>query len=659
METVRVPSPTSPDTAPEGAPARAPVTLRAVLIGVLATAVICPWIHYAELMGRMHTALANTSIPVGAFTALAVITGLSRLLRRVGPRLGLSQPELVTVYVMTTVSTVIASAGGIHFLVPTILAPRYFASSENHWGERFGGFLKPWLSPADPQVVGDFFRGYKPVPVAAWIVPFFVWLGFITVFLLGMMCIVVLLRRQWVDRERLTFPTVALPLETTREDGGLFRNRLFWIGFVLPMALGALNSLNLNIPTIPGIKVRPVDISVNFRDRPWNGMGYTPVSFYPFIIGIGYLLSAEVSFSAWFFFWVTRMENVFGVAAGFREAGASGAAARFPFLEYQGAGAFLAITLAALWLARGHLRECLRCALGGRGKVDDSEEPLPYRWAVWGFAGCLLALAGFCWLAGMSFLLALAFFLLIYIYITAAVRIRAEAGNAWLMGPDIDPHRLILTGTGSAAIGPGSLTVMAYLRFISNFDLRQLSMPHQMDAFKMAGQVRLNQRRLVGAILLAIVVGTTVGFWSALKIWYWYGAAAKCDPWRTMVGQQSWRMLQDSLTNPSRPDLPGVLAVAAGALITGGLTLLRVHFLWWPLHPIGYALANTPTMTTMWMPFLIAWAAKSLVLRYGGMNLYRRSLPLFLGLIFGDFINGALWTTLGIFTGISAYPVNW
>ncbi|MBI3948207.1 MAG: hypothetical protein HY321_19980, partial [Armatimonadetes bacterium] len=478
------------------------------------------------------------------------------------------------------------------------------------------------------------------------------------VFLFGMLCICVLLRRQWVDRERLTFPTAYLPLETTREDAGLFRAPVFWIGFALPMIIGTLNTLNMNVPTVPGVPIRPVDISPLFTSRPWSGLGYTPISFYPFIIGIAYLLSTEMLFSGWFFFLVTRMENVLGMALGFAEVGASGTASRFPFLGYQGAGAFLAITGAALWLAGPHLRECLRAAVG-RSSVDDSREPLSYRWAVWGLVGSLVFLSGFCRLAGMSFWLAFGFFLLVYAYITAAVRIRAEAGNAWLFGPDIDPHRLLLTGAGTAPFGLANLTVMSYLRFVSNFDLRCLSMPHQMDALKMAGQVRLRQRQLVLALLIAVALGFSVAFWSGLAVWYRYGAAAKCGAWRTLMGRQPWAMLQTSLNDPTPTDWPGLAAVAVGAGITLGLTLLRVRFLRWPLHPVGYALANTGTMAQMWTPFFLTWVAKTAILHYGGMKLYRRALPLFLGLIFGDFLNGALSTTLGIFTGIAAYPVNW
>jgi len=41
------------------------------------------------------------------------------------------------------------------------------------------------------------------------------------------------------------------------------------------------------------------------------------------------------------------------------------------------------------------------------------------------------------------------------------------------------------------------------------------------------------------------------------------------------------------------------------------------------------------------------------------MKLYKRMLPLFLGLIAGDFLGGATATLLACFTNITVYPVNW
>ncbi len=87
--------------------------------------------------------------------------------------------------------------------------------------------------------------------------------------------------------------------------------------------------------------------------------------------------------------------------------------------------------------------------------------------------------------------------------------------------------------------------------------------------------------------------------------------------------------------------------------------VLRARFTWWIFHPVGYAMANTNTMNQVWMPFFIAWLLKTLVLRYGGIRLYRQSLPFFYGLIMGDFIAGGLTTLIGCFTGINVYPTNW
>jgi hypothetical protein len=60
-------------------------------------------------------------------------------------------------------------------------------------------------------------------------------------------------------------------------------------------------------------------------------------------------------------------------------------------------------------------------------------------------------------------------------------------------------------------------------------------------------------------------------------------------------------------------------------------------------------------MDYMWMPFLIAWVIKAAVLRYGGMRLYRASLPFFLGLILGDYVVPALWAVYGAASGQQMY----
>jgi hypothetical protein len=637
-----------------------PLTWRAVTIGLVGSAAVSVWIHQAELIlggSRGHTALANTSIPVGAFTALVALVALRAVARVLVPRLALSQGELITAYVMMTVSTVLASSGGIHFLVPTLAAAFFGATPANKWAA-FHQWIPSWFAPRDLVALEAFYTGNATVPVKVWLVPFLAWGSFLFVFISATLCLSALLRRPWVENERLTFPTVVLPLELTEPEGALLRNRLLWVGFGVAFGIGTLNNLHLNFPAVPGLQVRSVDISPYVPDAPWNAIGYTPVSFYPFVLGIAYLLSKEVSFSYWFFYLLAKAELVLCAAGGWRMPGASPATDP-PYLQNQGAGAFIGLALLSLWMSRRYLWEALRRAAGVGTVAGEAREPLPYRWAFAGLVVSVGALIGFCRAAGMSMALAGVVFCLVFLYLIAATRIRAEAGNAWLFGPEVDPNTLITATLGAGHLRPVDLTVMAYLRAVTTYDMRCVSMPHQLDGFRMAGAARVSLRGVTVAMAAATLVAIVVAFWSGLAIWYHLGAEAKTDVWRTEMGKQPFISLAAQLSTPARPDYPAASFTAAGLLVTCLLAYLRMRFLWWPFHPVGYAMANTHTWGQTPMPFFLAWLIKGLVLRYGGMPLYRRSLPLFLGLILGDLVNGAFYTLLGAVVPMSVYPVNW
>jgi hypothetical protein len=90
------------------------------------------------------------------------------------------------------------------------------------------------------------------------------------------------------------------------------------------------------------------------------------------------------------------------------------------------------------------------------------------------------------------------------------------------------------------------------------------------------------------------------------------------------------------------------MAIVAGFLFSLFLLLMRTRFAWWPFHPVGYAVSGSWSMGLLWGPLLIAWVIKILVLRWGGLRLYRRGLPLFLGLIIGECVAGALWSLIGV-----------
>jgi hypothetical protein len=106
--------------------------------------------------------------------------------------------------------------------------------------------------------------------------------------------------------------------------------------------------------------------------------------------------------------------------------------------------------------------------------------------------------------------------------------------------------------------------------------------------------------------------------------------------------------IYDMVTNPSRFDVNGLLGVLAGGTVAVLLGVLRLRLWWWPLHPFGYLAANCWGMHWYWQAFFVGWLLKTLVVRYGGLQLYRRMVPLMIGLLVGDQVGAGLRVLLTI-----------
>jgi hypothetical protein len=636
------------------------VTVRAMVIGLIVTALISLWIHYAELVlggTRGHTALANTSIPVGAFSILFALVFINLGLTRISPRLRLAPAEMLTIYVMGAVSSVLSSSGGVHFLIPTITAAHYFATPENGWADLFHRFIPKWIAQSNPEALKAFYRGNATVDFHAWATQMAVWCGFLLIFTTSTLCMVYILRKQWIEREHLPFPTVTLPLELARDDAPILRDKFFWIGTIATFVIVCWNTLSLNYPALPRVWLRATDLSANFATPPWNAMSPVTVTFFPFAIGIGYLLSTEVVFSCWFFFIFNKLEAVWGSALGWSTGGA-GVQSVFPWLSFQAAGSFLGLAGVSIWISRRHLRDVYRAAFGNN--PDNDPEARGYRLAMVGLAFSVLAMIAFTVLAGAGVLVATVWVILMLAYLLAATRIRAETGNAWPVGPQVEGLQFLLMMGGSQAFRAADLTALTYVRAATaQADFRGVCMSHQLDGLKIGDSVGIKPGRLVGAMTLAVAFATVVSFIIALFVWTKYGALAKTDTWRSMMGKTSFDKLAAWLKVPTSPDTGGMTGVGMGVTATMFLSYMRMRYVWWPFHPVGYCMSTTWLAYNTWMPFFIAWLAKVCIIRGGGMKLYKRMLPLFLGLIAGDFMGGALTTLIGCFTNISVYPVNW
>jgi hypothetical protein len=147
---------------------------------------------------------------------------------------------------------------------------------------------------------------------------------------------------------------------------------------------------------------------------------------------------------------------------------------------------------------------------------------------------------------------------------------------------------------------------------------------------------------MIGGFLFALVVGTYV----VLTGTYHYGFynLQPSGGWLAGMVRGGGTSIFDSLTNPTRLSLPAVAALSSGMVVTLLLGQLRLRFWWWPLHPVGYLAANVWGSQWWYMPLFVGWLLKTLAVRYGGLRLYQKTVPIAIGIIVGDRVSEILWS---------------
>ncbi len=64
-------------------------------------------------------------------------------------------------------------------------------------------------------------------------------------------------------------------------------------------------------------------------------------------------------------------------------------------------------------------------------------------------------------------------------------------------------------------------------------------------------------------------------------------------------------------------------------------------------------------MSVFWFSCLVAWTLKVFILRYGGMRLFLKARPWFLGMVLGEFGMAVVWAVISGITGAVAPEFPW
>src|SRR5579884_681241 len=645
------------------------ITFRSLLLGLLLTIPNTYWITVVEV--RWYT-LDGTSLPlfITPIFFLFWLVLLNLGVRRLLPRLALSQPELLTVYIFLVVGTLLAGHDMFQNLFGAIGHADRFATPENHWKELFFAFLPNFWLVRDPAALKGYYQGsvspYDPRFWGPFVGPLLWWGLFIGTLITVCLCLNILIRTQWSDHERLSFPIVQLPMAMTEERGGagtqgagLFSSRMMWAGFLFAAAIDTINGLHYLYPSLPYLAfVKLYDIGQYVTVRPWSAIGGTNISMYPFAIGLAFFVPLDLSFSCWFFFVARKLFQVFGAATGLEGAGSQG----FPYFEQQASGAWIAWGLTIVWALRGQFRQTWAIAFGrdraaalAESGAEGRSLARQYRGAYVGLGLGALSLAYFSWRIGLTPWVALLFFGLYFLLAITITRVRAELGTPHEIY-FVNPRLILVTLFGSQAIGLQSLTALSVMYWF-NRGYRCHPMPNQLEVMKMGQGARIKQSSILWLLGIAFVWGTLAAYWANLHVTFTEGATAKAVGFKSWVGGESYNQLQSWLQTPARVNLTQLFYLAGGFLLVLFLRVMRGTFLWWPFHPAGYALAVSYAMDYFWFCFFIAWLIKSLIVRFGGMKAHNTAIPFFLGLILGDYVMGSVRAIYGPLQHLQTYKI--
>jgi hypothetical protein len=245
----------------------------------------------------------------------------------------------------------------------------------------------------------------------------------------------------------------------------------------------------------------------------------------------------------------------------------------------------------------------------------------------------------------------------IYFALAVAItRMRAELGvpvhDLHYAGPDVILPKIF----GASNFSDRELSVLSMF-WGFNRAYRGMVMPIQMEGFKIAQIARIPSRQMFGVGVLGAVIGPLCAMTILLHLCYSYGANAAMGPPNalTIFASESWNRYDSYVKVPQPPQWGMGAAVLVGGVFSLLLNFLRVRVPGFPFHPVGYAVASSWGMSVLWIPMLIAWVLKLLLLRYGGLRTYRMALPMVFGVIVGECVLGSLWTIIGIFGDVPTY----
>jgi len=645
-------------------PGRVTVAIVLSFLSSLFIWIVTPYSNFILNTGYVSDDYLPPSVLVLLLLGVLIINPVLLRIRR---SWALNFKQIALIVGMGLVAVSIASSGLLGKL-PYSLARQVRDAGE--WQEIAGYYehadLPPSLFPGevgyhvDTEIARQFLvqiRPGEPIPWGTWLGPAASWLSFFV--FVWMMCISLsgIVLPQWRQKERLPFPLTRIlqSFMETPEDGRLlpptFREKWFWIAALTVLFLHTLVGLNTYFPRALPAYQMDWNFWTMLTDKPWE---YLPMytkqgRFYFIVIGVSYFISARVSFSIWFFMVAYALYTMICTAY------------TPPFfvgvpIEHR-SGALLTVTLMILWLGRARWLSVFRCAVRPRGSAHSAADRRDRNFAYMFCLGILGMLGWYVW-AGVQVHWAVVLVAFIFVYQLVISRVVAETGipvvglydEHFLHYFSLIPIRF-LNGASAWFLGATSSILHGSNRTaVAAMAMQSLSLDE-------TAQPR-HQWRSARYFLLLLAMGFFICGAAHIYFKYNHSETLEIHP-KTPNYMGTLRLyaaidrVEEQMdgewdeTAYSRPAHMIFGAAMAGALQYASLTMPK-----WPLHYVGLLLSYTHFAETVWASVMIGWLLRVVPILFGGVRLYRRLRPLFMGLIIGEVLAAIVWFSV---SGVLAF----
>jgi hypothetical protein len=650
------------------------VTYRALILGFFGVVLLCGATYFNDYL-LQQTPLIGNHLPISIYGGLLLFLLLiNPLLARMGSRMPLQGKELVVILALCLAAATVPSSGLLRTMTNLLMLPHHLTKSEPGWNRQGLIELLPDQILADPgegdNALNSFIQGLGrggqniglgDIPWEAWTTTLSFWVPMILFIYLAMLGLALVVHRQWSDHEQLPYPLVKfadalLPDQPGKALGAVFQNRLFWLGAGL---VGAIQISRFAYVWFPGWVEIPLTFSFTslFSGAPAiQAEGVQAFNFrvYFSMIAIAYFLAADVGLAIGLAPMIYPFIAAFFTSQGISlKGGGSQAPERFVV-----AGAFFGIFATILYTGRHYFLATFRRALG----LGGAPVPLDSLWGARLFLTAMVCFIGGLVFVGMELWVASALAFVFVIFYLVLGRIIAETGLFFIQ-PWWVPSALFLGLLGGNALTPETIILLFFVSAIFMIDPREAVMPFLINALKLVDirkvPVGKSAVGLGAALVLALAVALPV------TLYHQYNKGTRMgDSWAAnhvpkMPFNETLKVVQrldaqgalESASTPSfqniSPNPTLLTAFIVGLGLTAFLSIGRLRFVKWPIHPICMIVFCSYAGYMVAFSFLIGWAIKSFVTKYGGETGFHAVKPLMFGLIAGDLIGGIIPIIVG------------